>query len=206
MKDKDGNKLSAGLAKQVVFKDKRVASVVSLSAFDEEKNLRIIIETPRGSRNKYDYDEETGMFQCHSTLPLGLTFPLDFGFIPSTLADDGDPLDVMVFMDEPCYPGVAARARLIGALEARQTETDGTQHRNDRLVAIQSNSLLYPDIQEVNELPQSILDQVEHFFVSLNKPKGKSFKEIKWCKTKHAYKLLDKAVQVYLKQNHKRSA
>ncbi len=137
---------------------------------------------------------------------FGSNVSLDLGFIPSTVADDGDPLDVMVFLDEPSYPGIIVRTRLIGALEAHQTEKTGVRIRNDRLVAIQYNTLLYPDIREVNELPETIRAQVEHFFVSINQKKVSRLRVFKWCGAKHAYKLLDKAVAAYQKKNQQKSA
>src|SRR4051812_15114938 len=81
-----------------------------------------VIETPKGNRAKYNYDPDTGLFILKSLLPEGMSFPLDFGFVPSTLCDDGDPLDIMVLADEPCPIGALLRVRLIGVLEAEEKE------------------------------------------------------------------------------------
>ena len=108
-------------------------SLAKLETFDPEtKDLNVVIETPRGSRNKFDYDERLGVFKLAHVLAEGLTFPNEFGFIPSTLAEDGDPLDVMVLLDQPTTVGCLLTARVIGVIEARQTEVDGTRFRNDR--------------------------------------------------------------------------
>jgi inorganic pyrophosphatase len=82
-----------------------------------DKLLQVIIETPKGSHNKYSFDEEQNIFVLRAALPSGMVFPYDFGFVPQTLADDGDPLDVLVLMDMPAFPGCAVVARLIGVIE-----------------------------------------------------------------------------------------
>jgi inorganic pyrophosphatase len=72
---------------------------------DDRKTIQVIIETPKGSRNKYAFDPKQRVFELKTVLPAGMFFPYDFGFIPSTVADDGDPIDVLVLMDEPAFPG-----------------------------------------------------------------------------------------------------
>ena len=84
--------------------------------------VNVIIETPRGSQNKFDFDPKLRVFVLKKTLPMGTVFPFDFGFIPKTLGEDGDPLDVLVITDEPAYPGCMVHARLLGVLEARQED------------------------------------------------------------------------------------
>lgn len=84
------------------------------------EDLRIVIETPKGSRNKYSYDPECDCLQLSTVLPEGMVFPYDFGFIPSTLGDDGDPLDILILMEAPVVPGCVVTVRLIGAIEAEQ--------------------------------------------------------------------------------------
>src|SRR5579871_6578732 len=107
-----------------------------LQARDKSSGLfQVVIETPRGHRNKFKYEEKLGLFTLHKVLPLGASFPFDFGFIPATRGQDGDPLDVLVLMDEPTFPGCVVTSRLIGVLEAEQTE-DGETVRNDRLIAM----------------------------------------------------------------------
>src|ERR671939_103970 len=113
--------------------EKSAINLGSLAAFDNEsEDLNVVIETPKGNRNKFKYDEERGLFKLSGVLPMGAVFPFDFGFIPSTLGGDGDPLDVLVLMDEPAFTGCLVPARLIGVVEAEQTEEGETQ-RNDRL-------------------------------------------------------------------------
>ncbi|HEX8920029.1 MAG TPA: inorganic diphosphatase, partial [Pyrinomonadaceae bacterium] len=81
-------------------------NLVNLGVYDSESDeLNVIIETPKGSRNKFNYDERHQLFKLGGVLPLGAVFPFDFGFIPSTLGGDGDPLDILLLMDEPAFPG-----------------------------------------------------------------------------------------------------
>src|SRR5437762_5276865 len=96
---------------------------------------RAIIETPKGSRNKFDYDPDSNLFMLGGLLPEGMMFPFDFGFVPSTLAQDGDPVDIMVLMDTPAHVGCLIEVRIIGVIEAKQIE-DGTTERNDRLLGV----------------------------------------------------------------------
>src|SRR5688500_10091266 len=86
-------------------------SLTSLQQRDEDA-WNVIIETPKGSRNKYKYDEQRGLFKLRKMLPLGSIFPFDFGFLPSTRGADGDPLDVLVLMDAPTFPGCVVLVRL----------------------------------------------------------------------------------------------
>jgi inorganic pyrophosphatase len=109
-------------------------NLIKLKTFDSDtKDLNVVGETPKGSRNKFDYDEDLGVFRLGYVLPEGATFSNEFGFIPSTLGEDGDPIDVMVLLDQPTAVGCLLTARLIGVIEAQQTAEDGSKCRNDRL-------------------------------------------------------------------------
>src|SRR5438270_11444968 len=100
----------------------------------KNRECTAIIETPKGRRNKFKYEHDSGLFSLSNLLPEGFSFPFDFGFIPSTVAEDGDPLDVIVLMDEPAHVGCLVKVRLIGVVKVVQTE-NGKKTRNDRLVA-----------------------------------------------------------------------
>jgi inorganic pyrophosphatase len=136
---------------------------------------KVIIETPKGRRNKFDYDPDFQMFALGGLLPEGLTFPFDFGFLPSTLGADGDPLDVIVLMDEPAHVGCLLDVRLIGVIEAEQIE-DGETTRNDRLIGVSIHSYNHEHISSISAVNKSLLDQFEEFFISYNKSRGKRFK------------------------------
>src|SRR5690242_14418380 len=89
----------------------------ALSPWTDDDHLCVVAETPKGSRNKYAYDDEHGIFRLRKVLPAGMSFPYEFGFVPATLAADGDPIDVLVLMDQPAFPGCVLSCRLIGVIE-----------------------------------------------------------------------------------------
>src|SRR4051794_19303979 len=149
---------------------------VNLPPFDPESgDLNAVVETIKGSRNKFAYDEALGLFRLKGVLPAGASFPYDFGFVPSTKGGDGDPLDVLVLMDEPAFAGCLVPARLVGVIIAEQTERDGTVERNDRLIAVASNSHTHEGVRQLRDLSSNLLDEIEHFFVSYNVARGKTF-------------------------------
>src|SRR5882672_8332125 len=136
---------------------------------------RAIIETPKGFRNKFDYDPDSGLFMLGGLLPEGMMFPFDFGFIPSTLGGDGDPLDILVLMDAPAHVGCLIEVRIIGVIKAEQME-DGKTESNDRLLGVAVHSYDHEDQQSIKDVSKTLLDQVEEFFVSYNKQRGKKFR------------------------------
>lgn len=129
----------------------------------------VVIETPKGSRNKFKYDPNTRMFKLSKIFPQGMMFPFDFGFVPSTKAEDGDPLDVLVLIEESTFPGCLLECALIGVIEAQQREPNGKSNRNDRLIAAARQSLLYSEIADIRDLNAIVLRHVEAFFVNYQK-------------------------------------
>jgi inorganic pyrophosphatase len=155
-----------------------MSGINALDAFDEKTGeLNVIIESPQGRRNKFTYDPEKDLFALTGILPVGAVFPFDFGFIPNTLGGDGDPLDILILMEEPAFTGCLVPARLIGIIEGDQTE-DGTTNRNDRLIAVAAKSRMYEDVKSLDDLSGAVVDQMEHFFISYNEIKGKKFEPL----------------------------
>lgn len=178
-------------------------------AKDKEKNkgeksdaepLMVIIETPRNSRNKYKYDPISKMFEFESTLKGGLCYPFDFGFVPSTLAEDGDPLDVIVFMDQLCTPGCSIAVRLLGVMEAEQTEK-GKTIRNDRLLGVHAKSILFTSYKDWNDIALSVREDIELFFQFSNMTKNRQFEVIGWRGVGESELLLKKARKLFQKLN-----
>ena len=166
--------------------------LTQLQTFDSQSGeLSAIIETPKGSRNKYDYDEQQGVFKLSGMLPSGASFPFDFGFLPSTLGEDGDPLDVLVLIDEAAFAGCLVPVRLVGVVEANQTERDGQTMRNDRFIAVAGNDRLHQDVHHLDDLAPSLMDEIEHFFVSYNLIKGKHFELLARSGATRALELLE---------------
>jgi len=153
----------------------------------------IIVETPRGSHHKFKYMPEHGLFALHRVLPAGSVFPFDFGFVPGTKADDGDPIDVLLLMEEAVFPGCLVRGRLIGVIEARQTE-NGKTERNDRLLAVAECSRLHAHIRNIKELDDRLLAEIEHFFRSYDEMQNKIFKPIGRRGPGRAAKLIKRAM------------
>jgi inorganic pyrophosphatase len=142
---------------------------------DDSKTLRVVVETPKGSRNKFAFNPKEGIFELKKVLPSGMAFPYDFGFVPSTKADDGDPVDVLVLMDEPAFPGCVLSCRIIGVIEGE--EGDGKDKvRNDRIVAIQEDAHSWEDVKTIADLGKSFDKELEEFFVNYHKLSGKAYR------------------------------
>jgi inorganic pyrophosphatase len=155
---------------------------------------RAIIETPKGCRNKFNYEPDANLFELGGLLPEGMSFPFDFGFLPSTLGQDGDPLDIMVLMDAPAHVGCLIEVRIIGIIEAKQTE-DGKTERNDRLLGVAVHSYNHEHVESIDQVSKTLLAQVEEFFVSYNKQRGKKFKISGMGGPKKAMKVLNAGIQ-----------
>jgi inorganic pyrophosphatase len=140
----------------------------------KDGTIQVIVETPARSRNKFAYDPEQGIFALKKVLPAGMVFPYDFGFLPQTKAPDGDPIDVLLLMDEPAFPGTLVRARLIGVIEGEQL--DGKKKiRNDRLLAVAEVNHQYANIRKLKDLPDKWMDELQKFFVHYHSLEGKKY-------------------------------
>ncbi len=166
------------------------------------ENYYAVVETPKGSHVKYKYEPSIGYFRVDKTLPSGAVFPHDFGFIPSTIEEDGDPLDVLVLIDEPSFTGCVVPVRILGVIEANQTEA-GKTIRNDRLVAAALKSTEYENIHSLREMDPRLLEELEHFFQSYDEMEGKVFTPIGRRGPNRARKLIDDGVR-QLKQKEKK--
>lgn len=177
---------------------KRMAKKSKLKSPDQidpfktgKKSLRVVIETPKGSRNKFEYDAELGTYSLSSVLGEGMVFPYDFGFVPQTRDEDGDPTDVLLLMDEPAFTGCVVESRIVGVIQAEQSEGNKTI-RNDRVLAVAVQSHIHADIKEPGDLNSTMIDELEKFFVAYNKAKGRKFKILGCKDAKAAIKLIKK--------------
>jgi inorganic pyrophosphatase len=178
-----------------------------MEVYDEESgNINVIIDTPKDSHNKYKFDEKLKLFKLSGVLPAGASFPFDFGFVPSTRGEDGDALDVLILMDEPAFVGCLVTARLIGAIEAEQTEDGGEMARNDRLIAVASESRRHEQVRSLEEINDYLLKEIEHFFVSYNAIKGKQFKLLGRSGPERAAELVEKGRRAYAKTRLRRGS
>ncbi|MGB9471254.1 MAG: inorganic diphosphatase [Candidatus Acidiferrum sp.] len=135
---------------------------------DDPRIIQVIIETPKGSRNKYAFDPDHNLFQLKKLLPAGMAFPYDFGFIPSTQAEDGDATDVLVLMDEPAFPGCLLKCRFVGVIEGEAYKKN-ERLRNDRIIAIEQDNHSYAHIKHVDDLGKAFIEELEEFFVNYHK-------------------------------------
>jgi inorganic pyrophosphatase len=141
----------------------------------DKRLLQVIIETPKGSRNKFAFDSDHHLFELKKVLPAGMAFPYDFGFVPSTKADDGDPVDVLVLMDEPAFPGCLLKCRPIGVIEGEQGNKK-SKERNDRIIAIENDAHSWGDIKTVDDLGKQFVRELEEFFVDYHKLSGEQYR------------------------------
>jgi inorganic pyrophosphatase len=152
--------------------------------------MLIVIETPKGSAQKFSYDPATRFFKLKKMLPAGMFFPYDFGFIPGTLGEDGDPLDVLLLNDHPTFTGCLVEARLIGALRVYQSKGNEKKIRNDRFICVSSESALYSQYHTINELPGKLAGELADFFVQYQERAGKKITVTGKMGAKQAVKLV----------------
>lgn len=176
----------------------RLGTLIELPPYEGEL-LNAIIETPMGARNKFVYDEKLGLFRLKKVLPAGHVFPFHFGFIPNTWAEDEGPLDVLVLMEEPAFPGCLVPSRLLGAIEATQTK-HGKVVRNDRLIAVADKMPSLEHYRGLADVAESVLTQIEHFFVSYNQAEGKTFTPIGRADATGARKLVSEAEDRFMRE------
>ncbi len=170
-----------------------LANPEALNSFDNDKFLlKVIIETPKGSRNKYAFDPRERIFALKKVLPAGMVFPYDFGFVPSTLGGDGDPLDVLVLMDEPAFAGCKLNCRVIGIIQGEQG-SGKKKERNDRIVAIESDNHSFSEVKHIDDLGKHFQLELEEFFVNYHRLSGEQFRILSLKGPSAARKTIDKA-------------
>lgn len=141
------------------------------------KNINVIVETPRGTGAKYIYDLDLDLFKLKKVLPAGIVFPYHFGFIPNTLADDGGPLDVLVLMDEPAYPGCLIECRVVGVIQIEETKFN-RRIKNDRFIVAPIETQNYDKHQTITDLPPHHLKEIINFLYAYTAFTGKNIKHV----------------------------
>jgi len=160
-----------------------------------------VIETPKGSRNKFTYDPESNLFRLAGLLPHGMSFPFDFGFIPSTLGDDGDPVDILVLMDEPAHVGCLVELRLIGVINLKQSQ-DGKTEQNDRLLGVSVQSYDHEDVKDLSDMSDRSVSEIREFFTSYPRQKGKSVEVTGSGGRSKALEALQTGIRGFDRQHH----
>ncbi|HEY8598043.1 MAG TPA: inorganic diphosphatase [Thermomicrobiales bacterium] len=142
---------------------------------DEDGNVHALIEIARGSRNKYEYNPAWGVLALDRTLYSAVHFPTDYGFVPGTRAADGDPLDILVLVEEPTFPGCLVRTRLLGVLTI---ETSGGAE--PKLLGVPVGEPRFAQYQDIGDLPEHLLREIEHFFAVYKELQGSTIAPLGW--------------------------
>ena len=137
--------------------------------------INVLIEIPAGSKNKYEFDKDMNAFALDRVLYSSVVYPYDYGFVPNTLADDGDPLDGMVLMDQPTFPGCVIAARPIGMLEM----IDGGD-RDEKILAVPDKDPRYAAIKSLQDIAQHRLDEIVEFFQTYKNLEKKAVEILGW--------------------------
>ena len=155
-----------------------LADPARLEPFDstDKQMLRVVIETPKGSRNKFAFNPKEHVFELKKVLPAGMAFPYDFGFVPCTEAEDGDPVDVLVLMDEPAFPGCVLTCRPIGVIQGEEVGKKKKKTRNDRIIAVEKDAHSWADIKTIGDLGKQFVRELEEFFVDYHRLSGKQYR------------------------------
>jgi inorganic pyrophosphatase len=173
---------------------------IELPPFSDHGDLHVVVETPRGSRAKFAYDPKLRAFTLTKSLLTGLTYPHDWGFVPSTKAEDGDPIDIMVIHDAATFPGLVLTCRVIGVLQIEQ-KSKGKAERNDRLFAVPRRSHSELGLRDVRDLSRPIQQELEKFFIATDELESKSLKIIAWKGPKVALVAIKRAAKSFAKRN-----
>jgi inorganic pyrophosphatase len=177
-----------------------VPNFLNLPAFAEDSDVHVVVETPRGSRAKFAYDPKLETFILRKSLLTGLTYPHDWGFVPSTKADDGDPLDIMVIHDAATFPGLVVTCRVIGILQIEQKSKNKSE-RNDRLFAVPRRSHAEQALEDVRELTKPIQEELEKFFIATDELENKKLEIIGWKGPKTAVQTIKDAAKSFAKDD-----
>jgi inorganic pyrophosphatase len=170
---------------------------VQLAVRSKGGDVHVVVETPRGSSAKLKFDPELHVFTLSKALILGLTYPYDWGFIPSTRGEDGDPIDAIVLHDAATAPGLVLKCKVIGVLEVVQREKGAKGIRNDRLIAVPRDSHREQADRNARDLPKQVRKEIEKFFVATDELEDKELKFLGWKGPKAGERLIDAAARKF---------
>jgi len=155
-------------------------------------SFNVVVEIPKGSQNKYEYDSKLETFKLDRVLFSPLHYPGDYGFIPQTLFTDGDPLDALVLVSFPTHPGMVIEVRPIGLLEFVD---DGEE--DDKILCVPTNDIRFQDMKDVHDIQEPILNEIAHFFAVYKELEGKKSQVHGWHDKKRAKEVVVKSVERY---------
>ncbi|HUL10176.1 MAG TPA: inorganic diphosphatase [Candidatus Acidoferrum sp.] len=174
-----------------------MTDLADLPAFGANGEVHVVVESPRGSTVKLKYEPQLGTFSVSRSLPLGLAYPFDWGFVPGTLGDDGDPVDALVVHDGATFPGVVLPCNLLGVVELSQRGDDGGRERNDRLIAMPVWHDRLGELERATELPARLRREIEQFFLDVTFLTGKKPRIVGWRAPKKAHAIIKAGLKSY---------
>jgi len=151
-----------------------------------------VIEIAKGSRNKYEYDKDMEAFALDRVLYSPFHYPAEYGIIPKTLYDDGDPMDIIVLMDEPTFPGCVIETRPIGIMRM----IDGDDN-DDKILGVPVNDPRCNDINDIGDIPKHLLDEIAHFFKEYKYLEGKTTEILGWENAEKAFEAINHSIELY---------
>ncbi len=157
--------------------------------------VNVIIEIPAGSKDKYELDKETGLIMLDRVLEVSMAYPGNYGFIPMTLCDDKDPLDVIILTHSALHPGVLVKARPVGVLDMVD---DGEM--DEKILAVPANDPRFNEIKDLKNVPKAFLDEIYHFFNRYKEVRGGTVQLGKWGNAKKAKQVIKDSIDLYNNQ------
>ena len=153
-----------------------------------------VIEIPNGSRNKYEYDKDKEAFALDRVLYSPIHYPAEYGIIPKTLWDDGDPMDILVVMEQPTFPGCVIETRIIGVMKM----IDGGES-DDKILGVPVNDPKFKDVQDISDMPKPFLDEISHFFTEYKRLEKKTTEVLGWENAEKAFEAVEHSMELYKK-------
>jgi inorganic pyrophosphatase len=155
-----------------------------------------VIEIPKGSRNKYEYDKDMEAFALDRVLYSPFHYPAEYGIIPKTLYDDGDPMDIIVLMEQPTFPGCVIETRPIGIMRM----IDGDDN-DDKILGVPINDPRFKDVNDIDDVPKHLLDEIAHFFKEYKHLEGKTTEILGWENAEKAFEAVEHSIDLYKKMD-----
>ena len=177
-----------------------MADLTKLPLWTSGGCVHVVVETPRLALVKLAYDPDLECFVMSKALMLGLAYPYDWGFLPSTLGEDGDPLDALIMHDAETSPGLVLRSRIAGALKVLQTR-EGKSERNDRFIAVPDHDHRARNLHDVRDLPKATRSELKEFFTATDVTEDKELKFLGWAGPKEAMKLIKAGEKALIEQS-----
>ncbi len=162
------------------------------------EKMNVIIEIPKFSKNKYEIDKETGIIALDRVMHTAQDYPFDYGFVPQTLFDDGDALDVVLLTTYPLAPGILVKARPVAIMEM----TDGGE-RDDKIVAVPVDDPRFDDIRDISDLNKHFIKEMTHFFETYKKVQNKEVLVGPWLGKAEAQAAFEKSCALYTQNTTK---